>query len=230
MDIPIEPIVFSEVQISGETADDEFIELYNPLDHDIDLTGYSIKKLTDNNLEKKTNLVSDDNISGKIIQSHGYFLIVHAKEGSINQYKGTTSPDLYFNSSSYSIVPNNTLILYDSLNREIDRIGWTNNEAVDPICEGDCLLNINDFQSFERKAKSSSTKDLMQDGLDKTFGNSFDSNNNIQDFIIRDIPEPQNSFSIKEPYTPENISELIIQTPTGFTAVLNTQDKTMDFT
>jgi hypothetical protein len=32
-------IVFSEIKISGATANDEFVELYNPLDEDVDLTG-----------------------------------------------------------------------------------------------------------------------------------------------------------------------------------------------
>ncbi|HRZ29856.1 MAG TPA: lamin tail domain-containing protein [Candidatus Paceibacterota bacterium] len=42
--IPVEmgelkKIVFSEIKIDGENADDEFIELYNPLSEEIDLTG-----------------------------------------------------------------------------------------------------------------------------------------------------------------------------------------------
>jgi len=32
-------IVFSEIKISGATANDEFVELYNPLDEDVDLAG-----------------------------------------------------------------------------------------------------------------------------------------------------------------------------------------------
>ncbi|MFA5230352.1 MAG: hypothetical protein WC422_02945 [Candidatus Paceibacterota bacterium] len=42
--IPVEmgelkKLVFSEVKIAGENADDEFVELYNPLDEEINLTG-----------------------------------------------------------------------------------------------------------------------------------------------------------------------------------------------
>jgi len=35
----IKRIVFSEIRVSGQNADDEFIELYNPLEEDVNLTG-----------------------------------------------------------------------------------------------------------------------------------------------------------------------------------------------
>ncbi|MFH1048473.1 MAG: lamin tail domain-containing protein, partial [Patescibacteria group bacterium] len=36
-------LVISEIQIAGVTADDEFIELYNPTDMAVDLLGWSIQ-------------------------------------------------------------------------------------------------------------------------------------------------------------------------------------------
>ncbi len=42
----LDSVIISEVQVSGETANDEFIELYNPTAEEIDLEGWDIKKKT----------------------------------------------------------------------------------------------------------------------------------------------------------------------------------------
>lgn len=109
-------IVFSEIKISGATANDEFVELYNPLDEDVDLAGWSIKQKT----TSKENLISGEYLNGKTIPSKGYFLITSKKEGA---YRGVVAGDTTFNSDSYSLLDNQALILYDNFDREIDRIG-----------------------------------------------------------------------------------------------------------
>jgi len=39
----------------------------------------------------------------------------------------------------------------------------------------------------------------METGVDKLQGNSYDSGQNINDFIVRNNPDPQNSESLTEP-------------------------------
>ncbi|HRZ29858.1 MAG TPA: hypothetical protein P5052_03910 [Candidatus Paceibacterota bacterium] len=39
----------------------------------------------------------------------------------------------------------------------------------------------------------------MESGIDKLAGNSYDSDNNLNDFIVRNNPDPQNSQSLTEP-------------------------------
>src|SRR3990172_11656250 len=62
-------VVISEVQVAGVTdADDEFVELYNPTEADINLSGWSLTKKISNGTE--TNL--DSSLSGTI-PSHSYY-------------------------------------------------------------------------------------------------------------------------------------------------------------
>jgi len=53
--------------------------------------------------------------------------------------------------------------------------------------------------SLERKATAASTAASMESGADATAGNSFDSNDNSQDFVVRTMREPQSSASPAEP-------------------------------
>jgi hypothetical protein len=60
------------------------------------------------------------------------------------------------------------------------------------------LLNLLSNKSFERKANENSNIDTMN-GIDELAGNGYDSDNNQNDFIIRDNSDPQNSRSLREP-------------------------------
>jgi hypothetical protein len=48
---------------------------------------------------------------------------------------------------------------------------------------------------------------MIAGGADEFLGNGYDSDNNLNDFILRDIPEPQNSGSEKEPKDEELVLE-----------------------
>ncbi|MDD4123135.1 MAG: hypothetical protein PHO23_02855 [Candidatus Pacebacteria bacterium] len=96
---------------------------------------------------------------------------------------------MFFNSSSYSITNNNTLILFDSANREVDKICYTDNE----LLLQNCLPNILPFQSYERKSVITDTFLSMKNKGDSQYGgNSNNLGNNNLDFIIRDYADPQN--------------------------------------
>lgn len=121
--LPPPKILISEIQIEAlENVSDEFIELYNPNDQDVDLTGFALKKKTSSGSE--SNLVSSAGFSD-IIASLGYFLIVPQlnDDGSPN-YQGEVSPDLYYSGKDYSIAADNTILLYDRCNNLIDKVGW----------------------------------------------------------------------------------------------------------
>ena len=81
-----------------------------------------------------------------------------------------------------------------------------------------------DGKSFERKANSSSNLESME-STDKLKGNGYDTNNNFNDFVFRNISDPQNSLSELEP------REEVIDTvsiPTNFTASFNNDDYGVD--
>ncbi len=121
--LPPPKILISEIQIEGlESVRDEFIELYNPNDQDVYLTGFALKKKTSGGSE--SNLVSSVGFSGTIA-SLGYFLIVPQlnDDGSPN-YQGEVFPDLYYSGKDYSIAADNTILLYDRCNNLVDKVGW----------------------------------------------------------------------------------------------------------
>lgn len=107
-------IKIAQVQVSGQTANDEFIGLYNPNGFAVDMAGFSLKKKTKSGTE--SNLVSSGSFSGTILPL-GYFLIVpQDKEG-----------DLHYSGKDYYIAPGNTLLLFSRCGTLLDQM-----ELVEP--------------------------------------------------------------------------------------------------
>ena len=181
-------IVISEVQLKTTVSStDEFIELYNPTDSNIDLNGWRLFKKSRTG-STQVDLVSV--ITGTI-KPHGYFLITS------NNYSGTIFADMtYVSSTSVSISDDNSITLFDNLNNVVDVVGLGDSATyeVAPIS------NPAENKSIERKANSTSTQISMRiDGLDEFLGNGEDTDNNSVDFVTRSTPQPQNSASEIEP-------------------------------
>ncbi len=195
-------IVISEVEV-GKTgaATDEFVELYNPTQSDINIDTWKLTRKTQTGAE--SDLVST--ISGTI-KSHGYFLFT-PQAG----YTGSASADQTYSVSDNSITDNNTILLYDNNSNLVDKVGF--GTATDK--EGTAETNPGSGTSRERQANASSTSSTMgSGGIDEVNGNGEDTNNNASDFVLRNAPQPQNSASSLEPVP--------TQTPTGTTTVTPT--------
>jgi len=165
--VVLKEVLINEIQIAGEIADDEFVELYNPNNIDIDISSFSLKKKTSSGTE--SNLVSSASFSG-IITALGYFLIAPQDDtdGTPN-YTGTAVPDLRYSGKSYSVASNNTVLLYDKDDNLQDKVGF--GSAID--FETAPVLNPDDEKSIQRKNLGEDTGD------------------NSQDFIIIDTPTPK---------------------------------------
>lgn len=207
-------VVISEVQIAGGTADDEFIELYNPTSNNIDLTGWRLTRKTSTGAQ--SNLIAS--MSGTI-SSHGYFLIAKP-----TTYDGSVTPDALYSATSNAIAEDNSIVLYsDAGLTVVDKIGLggaTDRETAtvgNPAAHG----------SVERKAKSSSTPESMVAG-DATAGNSEDTNNNSNDFVLRTTSDPQNTASNLEtlPIISPTVSLTPTNSPTATPTVSNTPTNT----
>jgi len=165
-------ILISEIQISGESANDEFIELYNPTSLEIDLKEWDIKKAAKTgNIE---NIVT--NIDG-VIPASGYFLIVPrakcGKTGNETCYKGIVEKDKEYTTSNY-LATDNAIFLYDQNENLIDKVGWGSSMDF----EGEVFQNNpQNNQSLERKTENN----IM-----------LDTDNNKNDFILQTKPSPQN--------------------------------------
>lgn len=177
-------IVISEIQVSGDTANDEFVELYNPTGQSQNLTGWRLRKVSGSS---GINLVAD--MSGTI-PAYGFYLIAHPG------YDGLPAADLLYTATSSGITSSSTVYLYsDEGVTLVDKVGigtasdFEGSPAATPSANG----------SIERKANGASTLDSMQTGgADELSGNGEDSDNNGNDFVLRAGSQPQNSYSIPE--------------------------------
>ena len=160
-------VVISQVQISGSVADDEFVELYNPTDTTVDLTGWDLKRKTESG-ETESSLDTNIDLS---IPPHSYLLIAPA------QYTGSVAKDAEYSTLS-RIAANNTVLLYDNESNLVDKVGF--GTATDK--EVAAVENPSASGSVQRK-------------LDETNGNGQDTDNNFDDFVLLENSDPHNSLS-----------------------------------
>lgn len=113
---------------SEGNADNEFIELYNPTDSSIDLTGWSLKKRSSTGSE--SSLVVASRLEGKIIPAKKYFLLAH--EGG---YSGGAAPDILWPSSYSLAYTQNAVVIYNPQGEKVQEVSWA---------------EISKDQSFER--------------------------------------------------------------------------------
>jgi hypothetical protein len=181
-------VVISEVLpgITGSSTN-EFIELYNPTNTNIDVTGWRLSKKSASASATEMDLVGD--FPAKTINAHGYLLIAHT------DYDGTVvAEDITYSANSFAA--SNTILLYDSADVLVDKVGM--GSANDK--EGTAKSNPSSPASIERKATSTSLASTMAvGGTEETAGNGEDTDNNSSDFVNRGVPQPQNGTSVTEP-------------------------------
>lgn len=168
-------VLISEIQ-AGTTQngiEDEFIELYNPTNRTIDMKEWSLIKKASSG--SPYNLVSSAKFSGSIAPK-SFFLVAHAN------YKGVKSADLIYSANSNNIAyKDNAVVLYDETEVVIDEVSWS---------------EIPKDNSLERKALVSGVCVSAQNE-NELIGNGCDTDN-ANDFELRIIPNPQNTFDAAE--------------------------------
>ena len=185
-------LVISEILIDGvyesaASTNDEFVEIYNPTDNPVDVSNWTIDYRSASSTTFNTKYTFP---AGIIIQSHKYFLF--GGGGVINRDNSTESLLLGLSNAGAGV------FLRNSSGATIDLIGW--GTAIPANYEGTVAVKPAQGVSLERKANLSSTSISMAiGGFDEFEGNGNDSNNNLNDFVQRTIPQPQNSISQAEP-------------------------------
>lgn len=205
--------VISEVRIDGE----EFMELYNPIDNDVDMTGWHLCYYSSGR-DWNDPYRSKPFLDNAIIKSKRYYLIaiVNSELSGADWNLDYTSHFLSNTAGSIAIFPFDPAekTAQEAENGKIDAVGWGN---VSYVKESNPSIAPNINQSIERKAFATSTAELMSnDGDHEWLGNAYDTDNNLNDFIIRLAPDAQNFSSQTEPYEkplirPDKISDLTIQ-------------------
>jgi len=193
-------ILFSEIYIKEGTSTGEFIELYNPNEFNIDLTGWEIRRINRNG--KEQTIVPSSKFKG-VIPSFSYFLLVNANTSSPYQSElgtgqaGTINPDFIY-PKSYDLAKDNALILIDKEGKIIDQVCWGNvpnlrNCALNPNQSAESALSPNQSAlSLQRKKTATSTSETI---MNQNLGNAYSTNNPANDFLYAPI-NPENS-SIK---------------------------------
>lgn len=179
----------SEVKAAaGANTLDEFIEIYNFGDVAIDATNLYVhikNGLTNINvpLTKLKTSIADK----------GFYLI-----GQSSAYSGSASLDASYSSSTDILTANSAIYISGTSTANtsiIDLLGMGTATTSETATTSALIAG----KSYERKAQTISTAStMMLGGSDEFKGNSSDTNNNSNDFALRDIPQPQNSLSAKE--------------------------------
>lgn len=170
-------VVISEVQITGGVgkANNDFIELYNPTNQPINISGWKLRKRKQNGDESSIKIFSQ----GKFIPAHSYFLWANSE----NNFHLTIGADEW--STSY-LTENNSIALFDNEGNLIDALAWGSGHN-NPFIEGlPHPVNPSANQSLERKPANEQ-------------GNGEDTNDNSQDFILQEDSNPNNSQTPPRP-------------------------------
>jgi hypothetical protein len=190
-------IVLSEVAALGpQGASDEFVELYNPTNADVDVSGWILqyRSATGTTWNNKVTLPM-----GTTIVAGGFFLITSSIAGSsgTNGYPATgVAPDIRHTAELGLAAAGGHVRMVNNMLVEVDKLGYGTGLAP----EGTVLTPVHaSGGSFERKALPTSTAATMATGgADALSGNGNDSDNNAADFTIRVVREPQNRTSATE--------------------------------
>ena len=171
-------ILISEVYIREGTSTNEYIELYNPNSFEVNLSGWNLIKV---NREGKETFVFSTSTKSRykfkgIIKPFGYFLLANANNNLEEEYN--IKPDVVYK-RDIDLAKNNAIKLIDPLGNVVDLVSWG---------------SFDDKLILVRKAGIESTKESMKNE-EKYFGNSYDNEENLNEFIEFDENEPQNSLS-----------------------------------
>ncbi len=191
-------LVISEVAAGIGSANNEFVEIYNPTADEINIKESGIKL----NIANSSGKITSKNITAwnnTTIKPHGFFLF---GAGNVN-----ISFDATY--SSGSITGIGGIVITDKDNIVIDKVAWGEKPPhvkLPPVSasefqgfEIDQPGGMDTDKSIERKAGKNSTLESMVSGEDVALGNGWDSDNNNEDFILRSVVYPQNSLSLREP-------------------------------
>lgn len=177
-------VLISEIRVIEGTSTGEYIELYNPNNFDIDLSGWRLERV--NSAGKVETIVPSSKFKG-VIPSFSYFLLINFNTSS----ELTFQPDIIY-PKSYNLAKNNGLRLYDKDNNLIDKVFWS---------------KVDNSKSFQRK-KTAISNEISILNEEINLGNAYDKDrkdeDEILDFLLAN-PNPENS-SVRK-LTPKEIKD-----------------------
>ncbi|QAT82371.1 metal dependent amidohydrolase [Corallococcus coralloides] len=189
-------VVISELAPGGPGgADDEFVELYNPTNAEVDIGGWRLQYM-----KATTGTAYSGNFeipAGSKIAAHGFFLVTNGKYvGSVTGNASWGSAFSMAAAGGHIRIGPSTLGTGAS-ETAVDKVGYGTADQA----EGKSPVpgTIANGGSVERKARASSTSATMAaGGDDELAGNGQDTDDNAADFVQRTARQPQNASSPTE--------------------------------
>ncbi|RKH36840.1 lamin tail domain-containing protein [Corallococcus sicarius] len=193
-------VVISEIAGQGLTVNgDDFIELYNPTDADVDISGWKVLYRTASTTSSTTAFTVLATLPTATIKAHGYFLV------AATGYSTTAVPaDHLWGNTDISGATGNVRLGTASVSLDptatdgvIDTVGFGTGRTV---VEGAAApAPAGRGGSIERKARvTSDATSMLAGGADVAAGNGHDSDDNSLDFVPRTERQPQNAQSATE--------------------------------
>ena len=201
-------VMISEIYVNEINAGSEWIELYNPTDTSINIGGWVI--------DTKTDTSADVTLpSNAEIPAHGFYFIGDESSGEWKPDNPAWSMPDHTETMTLTDEDGWVRLRKAEGGQIVDIVGWGTATTYETAPADKPLQG----KSIERKAQGTSTKETMgPGGKDADRGNGYDSDDNSQDFVLRDSPEPQNSSSPPEiPFGPP-ATVAVTANPTSITA------------
>jgi len=168
----VDHLIITEVQIEGENSHNDFIEIYNPTNSEIDISSFQIRKKTQGAKDDKGDPILEFP-KGTKIKAKSYILWANSENG----YANLINADI---SNTEIISSNNSIALFDNSGKTlaerkiIDAVGWGEGNQYSFV-ENSFCKNPSKNQSLQRKQIN---------------GIYQDTDNNADDFEINNNPSP----------------------------------------
>ena len=177
-------VLISEIQISP--IEQRFIELYNPNESEVNLTGWYIQRKT-KDATSWSSLITSTHFEGKTIQPKSYFFIPRAFESS----------DILF--STLTLTEDNSIVLKNPKREIVDLVGWGEAPAYETVAFSENPRSRDLFEEY-----------WTEQGLDFSHVKRIGSFTVFHQSLGRKVINEENSYQD----TDNNAEDFEIQTPT----------------
>ena len=177
----LENVLINEIQVEGDDVSDDWIELYNPNDIDIDISGYKLRKRTSAGSESSIRVLSESSV----ISAKGYYLWASSADDNFPPLVGA---DTW---TKQNIAINNSIVLLNSNDIVLSALAWGVSE--NPFVEGAAFL--------DNPAENQSLGRIWSEEI----GGYKNAGNNLEDFEVQTpTPKEKNIAWVEPPPEPED--------------------------
>jgi len=171
-----EDLLITEVQIAGERANNDFIKIYNPLNQDLDISGYKLRKRASTGRESSIRVFP----TGSKILAKNYFLWANSKDN----YHLEIRADVW---STATLAKNNSIAFFNPEGAILDALAW--GKSQNPFVSGTAFP--------ENPVASQQLKRKIIDGIYQNTAN------NSQDFYLYPPSKPETETPLQKEPQPE---------------------------